>query len=320
MPGTSIDIQNVIFGYALDSTDLATGIMGLSFGENVNMQYPSVVDELYQQNVTETRAFGVALGSKTEATGSGVISFGGVDTKKFTGDLLTMPILGPQNGEELARYWVQLDSIGVTHGNGDSSTFDNSSFAVFFDTGATLSYLPSGVIRDMAKDLGGEYDASLALYVVPCDQDGSVDFTFGGKQFRVPMSEFIWEVGSDTCVLGADVEDDGSYILGDSFLRSIYTVFDLETPALHFAPYVNCGSNLNMIPAGANATRKFSGECSASLLKCSNVRCDGGESSSNGGTSNSDDSGVGRLAPPGGAWLGVAGVMGVVGVQALLAF
>jgi hypothetical protein len=99
-----VNLQNVIFGYGLDSVDLTTGIMGLSFGEGINTPYATVVDVLADQNITETRAFGVALGTKDEPTGTGVISFGAVDTKKFSGDLHTMPVLGQLYGENIARY------------------------------------------------------------------------------------------------------------------------------------------------------------------------------------------------------------------------
>ncbi|EEY15900.1 candidapepsin-1 [Verticillium alfalfae VaMs.102] len=306
IPGSDIKLDQVIFGYGLDSQDLTMGILGLSFGDGINMQYPSVVDEMVNQNVTRTHAFGVALGTKDEPTGSGVISFGGVDTKKFSGDLHTMPILGPQNGERLRRYWVQMDSVGLSTPGSDSSSYRNSSLPVFFDTGATLSYLPSGLIADIASDLGGRMDTSVNLYIVPCNMEGSIDFTFDGYTVKVPLEEFIWDVGQNTCVLGADSADDGSYILGDSFLRSVYTVFDMDTPALHFAPYVNCGTNLQMIPAGANETQKFTGECDASEGNTGSSGNSNSGGGSNGGSSNGD-SAAGHLTPAA-AWVAMAGV------------
>ncbi|KAM0325178.1 hypothetical protein ACHAQA_007717 [Verticillium albo-atrum] len=310
IPGSDIKLEEVIFGYGLDSQDLTMGILGLSFGDGINMQYPSVVDEMVNQNVTLTHAFGVALGTKDEPTGSGVISFGGIDTKKFSGDLHTMPILGPQNGERLERYWIQLNSIGLTTPDASTDSYNNSTFPVFFDTGATLSYLPSGLIADIANDLGGRMDSTVNLYVVPCGTQGSIDFTFGSYTIQVPLDEFIWDVGQDTCVLGADSADDGSYILGDSFLRSVYTVFDMDTPALHFAPYVNCGTNLQMIPAGANATREFSGECDASEGNTGSSGSGNGSGNSNGGSSNGD-SAAGHLTPCS-AWLAMAGLATLV--------
>jgi hypothetical protein len=200
---------------------------------------------------------------------------------------------------------VQLESIGINLENGPSRTYQNSSFPVFFDTGATLSYLPAGVIEDMATDLNGQYDDQIALYTVPCDAQGTFDFTFDNFTIKVSMEEFIWDAGIDVCVLGADATTDNSYILGDSFLRSVYTVFDLATPALHFAAYANCGSNPQMIPAGANATRQFKGECTEGARG-------GGSGSSNtggsggGGTPNDNGNGAGQLSPT--AWVWAAGL------------
>lgn len=248
----------MIFGYATNSVDLNMGILGLSFGENYNLAYPNFVDELLLQNVTASRAFGVALGDKSEPTNSGLIAFGGVDTRKFSGKLHTSPILGPQNGERLYRYWVQLDSITLS-----GKRYSGSSFPVFFDTGATLSYLPDSIISQLASDLRGRRDAASGLYIVPCGQTGSIDFAFGDATIRVPLDEFIWTVGPGQCVMGADAGSDGSFLLGDSFLRSAYVVFDVDSPALHFAQYVNCGTNLQAIPAGKNAAAGFTGECTA---------------------------------------------------------
>lgn len=316
VPGTDINLNNVIFGYGLDSVDLTTGILGLSFGEGINTPYATVVDELADQNVTKTRAFSIALGKKDEPTGTGVISFGGIDTKKFSGDLHTMPVMGQLYGENISRYWVQLESIGIDMVNGPNETYRNSSFPVFFDTGATLSYLPEGIIQDMARDLNGQFDDQIALYTVPCDGQGTFDFTFDGYTIKVDYEEFIWDAGVDVCVLGADATNDNSYILGDSFLRSVYTVYDLETPALHFAPYANCGSNPQMIPGGKNATRQFSGECAEGATGGGNSGSTGsnGGGSGGGGTPNDNGNGAGQLSPS--SWVRAVGL--VVGAQALL--
>lgn len=39
-------------------------------------------------------------------------------------------------------------------------------------------------------------------------------------------------------------------------------VYDMDTPAIHFAHYANCGTNLQEIPKGKNAVAQFKGECS----------------------------------------------------------
>ncbi|KAJ0160119.1 Candidapepsin-2 [Colletotrichum tanaceti] len=288
IPGSDIALRKTYFGYATDSTDLNRGILGLSFGEAVNNTgYRTVVDEMKAQKVIESLTMGIALGTKDEKTGSGLISFGGVDTKKYSGNLHTAPILPPQNGENLYRYWVQLDSVGLSKSGRNAKTYSNSKFPVFFDTGATLSYLPSALVDQLGSDLGGSLDSSVNMYVVPCNSRGTIDFKFGDYTMKVPLSEFIWQVSSSDCVLGADKATDGAYLLGDSFLRSTYVVFDQETPALHFAPYVNCGTNLQKIPLGDNAAARFTGECPAGSSN-------GGGGGGGGDSSGNDENAAGR--------------------------
>lgn len=104
LPDSDVKLEAVQFGVATDSTYMSHGIMGLSFGKGTNMKYNSFVDELVEQELIDTRTIGIALGAKEEEADSGLITFGGVDTKKFVGDLHSAPILGPQHDEDIRRY------------------------------------------------------------------------------------------------------------------------------------------------------------------------------------------------------------------------
>lgn len=227
LPGSDVELETVRFGVAQRTDQMSHGILGLSFGNGLNLDYNNFVDELFEQKVIDTRLFGVALGAKEEQEGSGLLTFGGLDTKKYSGKLHTEQILGPQNQEDLYRFWVTLNKIGLTDGGGNSKTYLDEDLAVFFDTGATLSYLPEAVVNALAKDLDAEYRSDYDLYLVPCGQDGSVDFTFGNTTINVSLHEFIWELRDGTCAMGAMVEQSGSYILGASFLRSVYGMLHL---------------------------------------------------------------------------------------------
>jgi hypothetical protein len=133
----------------------------------------------------------------------------------------------------LYRYWVSLDSVGLTNEDGESQTFDNSSSRVFFDTGATLSYLPSNVIQEITQALNARKDNTVGLYLAPCGQKGSLDFTFGDFTINVALDEFLWDIGNNICALGAEEADGTSLILGDSFLRCAKNSF--LSMLLHFA-------------------------------------------------------------------------------------
>ena len=48
----------------------------------------------------------------------------------------------------------------------------------------------------------------------------------------------------------------------------------MDSPSIHFAHYVNCGSNLQTIPKGKNAAASFIGECSQKDVDDANNRSD----------------------------------------------
>jgi len=216
----------VQFGYATESEDAAVPIMGIGYGSDKNLDYRNIVDELKAQGVTASKAFSLALGSASQKNG-GVVIFGGIDTKKFTGKLHQFANLPPQAGEEgLWRYWIQLDSIGITKpGSGGSSPYSGSSTAIVLDSGSSYSYLPDAVMTKLASDFGSSVasDGSVAVQCSTATQSGTIDFTFSGLTIKVPYKEFVRQLDANTCELAANpVGSDGTPILGDSFLRSAY--------------------------------------------------------------------------------------------------
>ncbi|KAK3935697.1 putative eukaryotic aspartyl protease [Diplogelasinospora grovesii] len=263
LPGSGASLKNVQFGVATASQELNEGILGIGFGLNKDLNYSNFIDELAAQKVTNSKAFSVALGS-VDANNGGVIIFGGIDTKKFSGKLITNPILGPQSRVDINRYYVQMNSIGLSR-RATSKTYSGGSAAVVLDSGSSLSYLPSSVFKGMASDFQAQLDQSSGVYLVPCSQrtqGGTIDFTFGQGTINVPVANFIWQVDTQDCVLGAmpaDPNSGVSALLGDTFLRSVYAIFDQTTNTISMAPYTNCGQNEQSIPASGAAN--FTGQC-----------------------------------------------------------
>lgn len=261
-------MKDVIFGLGTASEDLTYGIAGVGHGYGFNTDYYNIVDELAINNVTNGRYFSVALASK-DANNGGVVIFGGIDTKKFTGPLYKFNNLSPQtegtSGKKGPwRYWIQMDSVGITKpGASASSAYANSAQAIVLDTGSTLSYLPKSVISSLGVDMGAT-QASDGTLAVPCSvqsQSGTVDFTFSGITLKVPFREFIWEISPNQCYVGVAPASSGTTaLLGDSFLRSVYTVYDQDNQALYLAPYANCGQSEAAFVPGTN----YTGDCSAS--------------------------------------------------------
>lgn len=114
-----------------------------------------------------------------------------------------------------------------------------------FDSGTTLTYLPQAAVDSLISKIapGASYNSNLGGYQVPCSlrQEGnSVSYNFDNKKsIEVPLSDLVMIAGRDSmnqqqCMLGVVANDDHT-ILGDNFLRSCYTLFDLEDNTVSIA-------------------------------------------------------------------------------------
>lgn len=280
IPGTSnLTMEKVQFGVATASEGIPLGILGVGFGYGYNLKYYSLLDELVGQAVTPTRAFSLVLGT-SNATGDtaagadiadGSFIFSGVDTKKFAGPLQAFDNLDPQAGDNnLWRYWVQLQNATYTAKGKTASTVLYSSLPVVLDSGSSLSYLPSAFLSALAGALGLSVDTGTSsgtngTIPIACDagaDGGTVDFAFGSSlAISVPLADLIW--GSDgSCIVGMLPSDGGTALLGDTFLRSAYVLFDQDNRKIYLAEAANCGTNEQAL---ANATSyNFTGECTRS--------------------------------------------------------
>jgi hypothetical protein len=252
-------MTGVQFGVAVASQELNEGILGLGFGNGKNLPYNNFVDQIALQKVANNKAFSVALGNENQNNG-GVIIFGGMDLKKFSGPLVSNPILPPQGGDAEYRYWIQMTGVGRTM-SGSAKTYTGGAMPIVLDTGSSLSYLPQSVLTQMANDFQAQFDSSSQLYLMSCSvlsQQGSINFAFGQATIQVPFEEFIWNLGGGTCALGvmpADTTAGTTALLGDSFMRGAYVVFDQTTNTISMAQYDNCGTAETAIPSsGAGGT------------------------------------------------------------------
>lgn len=252
------------FGVAVSTVDEFSGILGIGHGENVTVRYKNFVDELQAQGVTDTKAFSLALGSKSEQ--EGVIIFGGLDTGKFAGPLVSQPIVpAAQSPDGVPRYWIDMDYMSLTPPSGNEKKYSNSTMAVFLDSGATLTLLPQTLADTVAADFGADGVDSNGFYAVDCSLNnlaGTLNFAFPGVTIEVPYKEIIRELQTSfgtLCYLGITPNED-FVLLGDSMLRSAYAVFDQTGDAIHLAQYVNCGTNEVEITTSTNFS-SITGEC-----------------------------------------------------------
>ncbi|KAJ6781161.1 hypothetical protein PWT90_07872 [Aphanocladium album] len=261
--GTS-KLNQQIFGVAQDSEFATTGIMGV--GPSLHgweSSYPYVIDNMFTQNFIKSRAFSLDL--RHVESSRGAVVFGGIDTKKFKGPLVKKDIVPAESSPDgKTRYWASCDSISINKEDGTKSDVLAQPQTFLFDSGYTISALPTTAFNELLKAFPSAQKESSGQYTVDCSvaaAKGSLDFKFGDATINVPYSDFIWQQPDyNSCVLGA-IPDDKMPVLGDTFLRSAYVVYDWDNRALHFAATDDCGSNLVAIGSGPNAVGVTEGDC-----------------------------------------------------------
>ncbi|KAM3075640.1 hypothetical protein ACMFMG_007774 [Clarireedia jacksonii] len=263
-PGPTI--KNLQFGVATSSKSLFAGIMGMSWGLGLGTGYYNIVDQLALQRITQTRAFSMDLGNVDTASGS--IIFGGVDTKKYYGSFVKNAIIPFYNSPDgFPRYWINMTSVSIRlNGQTEDSAITSPGFslAVIMDSGSTLSYFPPSLINAILAYFPGYVAKGGGLYTVPCSfktGNATMNFGFNGQIIRIPLAQFIWFNGATCYGPVANPSEKRDAILGDTFMRGAYVVFDQDNANVHIAQAANCGTNIVPIKKGVNGVPSAVGDC-----------------------------------------------------------
>ena len=256
-------IKGLTLGIA-SSADRPLGIMGIGYalGESIVQNqdfepYPNIIDQLKAQDLISTNAYSLWLNDLESDTGS--ILFSGVDTTKYTGSLTALPIQKDSNNS-YSDFTVALTSLTFTDAKSNTPYAQTDlALPVILDSGTTFTYLPDTIANDLARGVGA-IDDPIAGLVIPCKfatSKAKITFTFGNKDngpaIAIPLDQFITPLTSpdgstpkfrdgsgDVCAFGIlpSGGPDQPLLLGDTFLRSAYVVYDLQNNEIAIAQTV----------------------------------------------------------------------------------
>ena len=138
-----------------------------------------------------------------------------------------------------------MTAFGV---NTAGSLTSNTKIPALLDSGTSLTYLPPNLAAAIFRKYNLEFNSHAGAAVIPCSARSRRDtmiFTFSGATIAVPFSELVLDVvtSSDPAVeefvcafgIAPAVGEDGLSVLGDTFLRSAYVVYDLQNNEISLA-------------------------------------------------------------------------------------
>lgn len=204
MAGINLTSQN--FGVASETLGMVSGIMGISppiTGFTINQTYPRVLDSMFAQGFINKRIYGIGLGGSDASEGS--LTFGGLDTGKFSGTLEEVPIIKSIFNQ--TRLTVDYNGVSLTLPGHSAKSYTINDTNVQLDSGTTFIQLEERIANQIIQDLNAEetvIDESTTYYLVDCSMrnwTGGLTFTFKDKPINISYENLIF-TAEGMCAVG----------------------------------------------------------------------------------------------------------------------
>lgn len=279
-----ISVQNQAFGLVTSTKETVTteedysglradGILGLAFPDSNILQQGYIsslpFDMAANQLLTEP-IFSICTNSIYQDGWAGDIILGGMNTSAFVGNLSYVPVAPDPTTQQYTLWQLETKSVSLTSavGNVLVATWPdfNPRVRTAIDTGTTFSYMSSEYIESMMRAITGrvphELDAASGCYPIDCnyayadDNDFNVVFAFSASGagnttlITMPVNELVEPVDNTNieyarqCVFSLCPTSAPTMLLGDSVIRALYLVFDMERKQMGFAPSLNTDSTV----------------------------------------------------------------------------
>jgi len=215
--------------FAQDPSD---GIMGLGFSSISSIGAPTFIENLYSQKAISEPVFSMYL-----ASNGSELYLGGTNDALYTGNITYVDLVQKT-------YWLTngTSSVGGQEAYTGGMIIDSGTTLIVGETRSVEAWWQTveNAGRCSEQDCGGS-----GYYTFPCTSPPNTSFTFGGVTFDIDPDYF--NLGStdyfgETCVgalAASSGVPDNAWIVGDVFMRNVYTVFDEANARVGFANLAN---------------------------------------------------------------------------------
>jgi len=222
--------QNV--GGAFSTLPAVDGILGLNTWVN-DQESPSPqqtwLNYVLTSGIFSSEVFTAAL----VRGGTGVITFGSIDTTKYTGSISYASVVSVPN-QPSTGFW----SFYASGYNVGSHTFNSTSFPVITDSGTNLSTLPNSMVVAYYAQVTGAFQQSDGSWAFPCSTT-LPNFTFGVGTGRIVVSGSVLsfsQISPTNCYGGIQATSESGFaIFGTPFFNSLFIVHDVGNNKIGFA-------------------------------------------------------------------------------------
>ncbi|KAG9523403.1 acid protease, partial [Aureobasidium melanogenum] len=287
-------VQKVPFGLANKLKEVFkpyTGIMGLGYSSNMSHKKhqklalpPTFVEGLVQAGAISSRLYSIYLNTLDQY---GSILFGGIDTKKYNGQLTTLNLLRSRKAKNVDNINLYLEEVKMKPYNESYRTIvrsaNDSKLITLIDTGTPDWQLPIDAYRQVVRYARVQPSTDIwpgipkGNFVKPCSEVARgiantthFEITFAGNGsntavLRLELADLFSPIttgdgsaatdgsGRPMCWLRVAAQAGNHYITSSSVIRAGYWVFDLDNGQVSLAQ-ANLGANSSdVVPVEAGA-------------------------------------------------------------------
>ncbi|CAL1703550.1 unnamed protein product [Somion occarium] len=214
---------------SLFNDDALDGILGLAFQDISNLNAPPFYQNTFAESAVPENVFAFKL-----AESGSELFLGGTNSDLYSGDIEYHSVTS-------GGFWQATGGKAIVEGKTAVSGFQT-----IIDSGTTIMYGPSSAVETFYASVPGSklFDSDNGFYSYPCASPPAVGFSWGGKTWTISADNFNLgqtESGSmaSQCVgalAGQDIGlGDNVWLLGDSFMKNVYTAFNFDTKSVGFA-------------------------------------------------------------------------------------
>ncbi|KAH0556026.1 hypothetical protein GP486_006031, partial [Trichoglossum hirsutum] len=219
--GLGSNISDEFRSYPID------GILGLGRPQSNSLKTPTLMESLVSQKLIKSNVFAVNLQRNSDGSSDGVVTFGDWDKSKFDGDLSWIDSV---SGSDL--WEIPISDVAV-----DNNAGKFAGKTAIIDTGTSMILLPADDATKLHSLFPGMKHNGES-FELPCSSTQMIQFTLGGVTYAVPPKDYLGKATDNgycaSNIIGRQTFGTNQWLIGDTFLKNVYSVFDLDKNRIGF--------------------------------------------------------------------------------------
>lgn len=227
--GTATFANDTFSSYPID------GILGLGRSGTAGWTIPSFMDVVAKNKYTTSNIVGFSLSRASDNKKDGEVNFGTVDTSKFDGNI-------SYTATNADIWTIPMDDVYV---NGQATGLTNK--AATIDTGTTYILIPPADAKTLFARIPGSSQSG-ENYIIPCNSTATLELSFSGIKYSIEPEDYIGASSTGGCVstiVGHQSSGANDWLVGDVFLKNVYSVFDFDNGQIGFGTLSSSNSTGN---------------------------------------------------------------------------